>query len=77
MQPKHNAQLVPLAKQLRRHMTKPGVCAYIDAAVKQSLSQPDGCQLPLHKGAEDAGRTPVHCPHSFPFPRERRAAERI
>lgn len=22
MQPKHNAQLVPLAKQLRRHMTK-------------------------------------------------------
>ena len=42
MQPKHNAQLVPLAKQLRRHMTKPGVCAYIDAAVKQSLSQPDG-----------------------------------
>lgn len=123
MQPKHNAQLVPLAKQLRRHMTKeerrlwygflrrcpvrlsrqkvlgkyivdfycaqarlviepdgsqhyedegrekdarrtafleayglrviripnndvtgnfPGVCAYIDAAVKQSISQPDG-----------------------------------
>ena len=55
----------------------PGVCAYIDAAVKQSLSQPDGWQLPLHKGAEDAGRTPVHCPHSFPFPQERRAAERI
>lgn len=123
MQSKHNAQLVPLAKQLRKHMTKeerrlwydflrrypvrfsrqkvlgkyiadfycaqarlvieldgsqhyederrekgarrtafleayglrvirianndvtgnfPGVCAYIDAAVKQSLSQPDG-----------------------------------
>lgn len=132
MQPKHNKQLVPLAKQLRKEMTKEerhlwydflrgypirfsrqkvlgkyiadfysakaklvieldgsqhyendnmqkdtertdflkkygltviripnneinenfqGVCEYIDSAVKQSLSQPDGCQLPLHKGA--------------------------
>ena len=69
MQPKHNKQLVPLAKQLRKEMTKEerhlwydflrsypvrfsrqkvlgkyiadfcGVCEYIDAAVKQSLSQ--------------------------------------
>ena len=88
MQSKHNRQLVPLAKQLRKEMTKEerhlwydflryepdniqkdnerteflkgyglkivripnnevaqnfrGVCEYIDAAVKQSLSQPLG-----------------------------------
>ena len=58
MQSKHNKQLVPFAKQLRKEMTKEerhlwydflrthpvmrnfrGVCAYIDAAVRQSLSQ--------------------------------------
>ena len=52
MQSKHNKQLVPFAKQLRKEMTKEerrlwydflrnfrGVCEYIDAAVRQSLSQ--------------------------------------
>ena len=28
-----------------------GVCAYIDLAVQQSLRQPGGSQLPIHKGA--------------------------
>ena len=72
MQRKHNKQIVPLAKELRKEMTKEErrlwydflrnysvrfsrqkvlgkyivnfqeVCQYIDMAVKQSLSQPDG-----------------------------------
>ena len=46
MQRKHNKDIVPTAKMLRKNMTKEekhknfrGVCEYIDKLVEQSLSQ--------------------------------------